>query len=67
MDGELILLRSEIEELQRIVEKGSASHCLFGLCTLRFPLLDHLVEHLERFGNIPFTDAKPFEHFNVLI
>lgn len=34
---------------------------------VEFHLLVHLVENLGRFESLNFTDAAPFENFNVLI
>lgn len=66
-EGELLRLRGEIREFKSVVEGAFASHCPSGLYTLKYHLLDHLVEDLERFGSISFMDAGPFEHFNVVI
>lgn len=66
-EGELMMLRSEIEEFKRIVETVFSSHCPFGLNTLEFHLLHHFVEDLEWFEGIASTDARPSEHFNMLI
>lgn len=61
------MLRSEIEEFKRVAERVIPSHCSFGLCTLKFHLLHHLIEDLGSFRKIASTDARPFEHLNVLI
>lgn len=67
VDGGVMKITSEIEQFRRIVERVFASHYPFGLYTLQFHLLDHLVEDLEKFASISFTDPRPFEHFNILI
>lgn len=61
------MLRSETQIFEYVVEEFPASHCPFGLFILGFHLPDHLVENTERFESIYSTDAKPFEHFKVLI
>lgn len=66
-DGQLKVLRSEIEDLKRVVERVFGSHCPSGLYVIGPHLLHHLVEDSERFGSPFFTDAGPFEHFNVLV
>ena len=38
-----------------------------GIATLKFHLLDHIIQDLQRFGSIRMLTASPFEHFNVHI
>lgn len=59
-------LRSEIEEFTRNVQRVFGQHCTSKLYTLKFHLPGHLVEGVERFGNMPSTDAALFEHFSAL-
>ena len=42
-------------------------HCERGLNTLKFHLLDHLVDDLQRFGSIHILSASPYEHFNLIV
>lgn len=44
VDGELMMLRSEIVEFKRVVERVFASHCSIGLYTLKFHLLNYLLD-----------------------
>lgn len=60
LDGELMLLRSEIEEFKPVVERVFVSHCPFRLRAVKFHLLNHLVEDLKRLEIISFTEARPF-------
>lgn len=60
-------LRSETEEFTRAVRRVTGPHCTSGLYTLNFHLLKPLVKTSEKFRSMSFTDAEPFEHFNVLI
>lgn len=39
-------------------------HCEHGIHTLKFHLLDHVVEDLSKFGGLNILDASPYEHFN---
>lgn len=64
---ELSTLRFEIKNLKRFVQNSFAPHRTSGLCTLKHHLVDQLVEGLERFKSMSFTDAASFEHFNVQI
>lgn len=61
------MLRSEITELKRVFEGEFASQCVSSLYTLKFHLLNHFLDDLERFESLSFTDAAPFEHFEVLL
>lgn len=67
VERELMMSRLEIEEFEPTVEKEFVSHCPSGLYILKFHLLHHVLEDLERFGSSSFTDARLFEHFNVFI
>lgn len=62
-----MIVRSKIERGKHDFWREYASHCPFSLSTFKFLLLDHLVEYLEKFESLFFTDATPFEHFNLLI
>jgi len=42
-------------------------HCENGLNTLKFHLLDHLVDELARFGTVLVLSASPYEHFNLIV
>lgn len=64
---EMISLQLEISGLSTVVERTSAQHCSSGLRTLKFHLLVHAVEYLERLGSSSLTNAGPCRHFNVLI
>lgn len=48
-----------------MAQRVPAQHCVAGLCTLNFQLLDHIVESLEKFGIFSCTDAALLEHFGV--
>lgn len=65
--GELARFWSEISKIKTVAERTFRPHRSSGLLTLRFHLLDHVGDGLERFGSLSFTDAAPAEHFNVLI
>ncbi len=38
-----------------------------GLFSLKFHLLDHLMEDLRKYGNLDFLDAGPYENYNFVI
>ena len=42
-------------------------HVNRGLFTLKFHLLDHLVEDLRKYGTLDFLDAGPYENYNATI
>lgn len=64
--GELMTLRSEIEEVKRVAVRILASNCSTGLYSIKFHPWNHLMEELQELETIYFTDATPYEHFNVL-
>lgn len=43
------------------------SHCFNGLFLLKFHLLDHLCDELEKFETIGVLGASPFEQFKEAI
>lgn len=63
----VVRLQSEIRKFKSVDEKTFAAHCSFGLFTLKYHLLEHLLDDLERFGRLSFVDAGRFEQFLVLI
>lgn len=42
-------------------------HCKITLFTIKFDLLDHLLEDLDKFGSVKFLCALAFEHFNIFL
>lgn len=66
MRGELILLRSEIEELKHVAEKVLLSHFPFSFYIENFHPLDQLVEDLKKCRIISFTNTRPSEYSNVV-
>lgn len=61
------MLRSRIGEFNLAAEGILALHYSSGLYISKFHLIDNVVDDLERFRSIFFTDTRPFEHFNALI
>lgn len=57
----------EILKFKTVVEKTFAPQCSYGSFILKFHLLDHVAENLEKFGSLSSTKAAPFEHFYMLI
>lgn len=64
---ELASLRSKNSKLRTAIERTFATHSASGLSTFKFHLMDHVVENLDMFGTLFFTDAEPFEQLSVLI
>lgn len=62
VEGKLSALRYEIGAFKRAVQRIFAPHCSSGLHTLKFHLLDPLVENLERLGSMSFPNTVPFEN-----
>ena len=53
------LKKNSNDFFSRFVEKG--------LYTLKFHLLDHLPEDIEKYASLSFTDASPFEQYNAVL
>lgn len=66
-DAELQDLRSTVLTFKKQVWSLFGPHCDRGLNTLKFHLLDHLVDDLQRFGTVRVLSASPYEHYNVVI
>lgn len=62
-----MMLLSEGEEFEGVIERLIARHCSFGSCTLELHLPDHPVEDFGNFRSFSFTDARPFARLNLLI
>lgn len=64
---ELAGWRMETSKFKTAVVRKVASYCSSALFTLKFYLLDRVVEGLKRFGSFSSTYAAPFEHINALM
>lgn len=60
-------MRLEISGLKTVFGKTSAPHCSSGFFTLKIYLLNYVLENLERFWSLAFTDEAPSVHLDVLI
>lgn len=60
-------LRSTVLLFKKQVWALFGPHCDRGLNTLKFHLLDHLVDDLQRFGTIRVLSASPYEQFNLIV
>jgi hypothetical protein len=60
-------LRDSIHVFKKLVSSVFRPHFENSILTLKFHLLDHVVDDLERFGSIKVLSASPFEHFNLNI
>lgn len=66
-EEELVKLEERVKEFKRELVERFDDHCESGLYTLKFHLLDHMVEDIRKFGTLSVLDGSPFEHFNVHI
>lgn len=63
----LMELGARIRHLKELRKSTFERHCETVLYTLMFHLLDHVVEDVERFGNLKTLNALPVESFSVYI
>ena len=68
------LNKPRLERLRKLVQSLKKSSSEFfsrfvdkGLYTLKFHLLDHLPEDIEKYASLSFTDASPFEQYNAVL
>lgn len=64
---DISILKQKIDSLKECTIQLFKDHCDHGLFTLKFHLLSHLVNDLERFSSLDFLSASPYEQFNRLI
>lgn len=55
------------ERTQRPFEKNRLTHSAMCLCSLKFHLLDHMMEDTGKFRSLKMPESFPFERFNVHI
>lgn len=63
---DLSLLRTHIHRFKHIFVDLFARYQPSGMGTLKFHLLDHLVDDIKRLGSISVMDAGPFEYSHTL-
>lgn len=63
----LMKLKHGKEQFKRSLEMTFSDHCNFGLYTLKFHLLHHVIKYLQLLGTMSILDALTFEHYNVNI
>ena len=56
-----------INLLKRESKKLFEPYVQKGLFTLKFHLLDHLVEDLSKYGSLQYLDSGPYEYFNSVL
>lgn len=66
--------RKDLDDLQHSVSFFKkavwalfGTNCDYGTNILKFHLLDHLVNELERFETIHALDASPYDHYNFMV
>lgn len=57
-------MRGHIKEYKSLLKTTLDEICEIRLYTLKFLLLDHVVDDPEQFGGLKLLDALPFERFN---
>lgn len=58
---------SQYTTAKKAIWKLFGPHCKFGLDTLKFHLLDNLMNYLELFGTIQVPCASLYELFNFIL
>jgi len=57
-------LGNRVLQFKEAVIAFFGDYCDKGVFTLKFHLLDHMVDDLRRFGSLSVLDASAYEHFN---
>lgn len=60
-------LKKEVKAVKKGMVGQFGLHCQSGLYILKFHLLDHIAEVLDRIGTLSAMGASTYEHYNVLI
>lgn len=60
-------LERMVKQFRRTLLQTINEHCDSSLYTLKYHVLDHVVEYIQRFGTSSVLHSSPYEHFNVHI
>jgi len=60
-------LRKKIKKWKDLYKAFFEKYCDEGLFTLKYHLMDHLVDDLEKYTDLSFIASSPYEYFNTWI
>ena len=63
----LSTLRNMVRNLKEKASSFFSNYVEKGLYTLKFHLLDHLAEDVEKHSSLAYLDAGPYEHYNAVV
>lgn len=66
-ESDIMLLKQKITSFQKGCIKLFGESCKTGLHTLKFHMLHHLAENVEKYIDVTLMEGSPYEHFNLLI
>jgi len=66
-EKKLSVLRNKVSTLKEKASSFFSKYVERGLYTLKFHLLDHLVDDIEKYSSLAYLDAGPYEHYNAVI
>lgn len=64
---EALKIRASIKRLKKECKRVFDPYVQKGLYTLKFHLLDHLVEDLLKYGSLDYLNAGPYEYYNTVV
>lgn len=59
------MLDERVDAFKWMFVNNFHGHCNSGLDTLKYHVLEHKVEALQKFGTLSVLDCSPYEFFNV--
>lgn len=66
-EEELVSLERTIKEFKKMLLETIDEHYNFCQYTLKYYLLDHMVDHIQKFETLSVLGSSAYDHFNVLI
>lgn len=64
-EADLSSLEGRIHDFKLMLVETSDEHCDLGLYTIKYHLLTHTAENIQRFGTLSHLDISPYDHFHV--
>lgn len=64
-DKDLRILGKRVKQFKKMLIETFYEHCVCGLYTVKYHLLNHMAEATQTFQALSVSDNSPYDHFNV--